>query len=139
LYVLYNRIVKGPMKTKTKKDQPEALEHSACKSMLRPVRDALDVLNGKWKLPIIVALTFGEKRFGEISKEVHGITDRVLSKELQDLCMNGLVKRTVEDTFPVKVTYALTPHSISLGKVIESLRDWGLYHREYIRKEVPRV
>ena len=36
--------------------------------MLRPIWDALDVLNGKWKLPIIVALTFGEKRFGEISK-----------------------------------------------------------------------
>lgn len=108
------------------------IQHSECMSILRPIRDALDVLNGKWKLPIIVALTFGDKRFGEIAKEVHGITDRVLSKELQDLTMNGLVKRTVEDTVPVKITYGLTPHSKSLEEVIESLRKWGILHRETI-------
>ncbi|HTN09085.1 MAG TPA: helix-turn-helix domain-containing protein [Agriterribacter sp.] len=106
--------------------------HSECMGMLRPIRDALDVLNGKWKLPIIVALTFGEKRFGEISKEVHGITDRMLSKELRDLEINGLVKRTVEDAYPVKVTYALTQHSKSLNEVIESLKKWGILHRKNI-------
>ncbi|GAB3336435.1 helix-turn-helix domain-containing protein [Larkinella ripae] len=111
------------------------ITHSECVSILRPIRDALDVLNGKWKLPIIVALTFGEKRFGEIAREVHGITDRVLSKELQDLVMNGLVKRTVADTFPVKVTYALTPHSESLNEVIESLRKWGVLHRTHLQNE----
>ncbi|MCK8494620.1 MULTISPECIES: winged helix-turn-helix transcriptional regulator [Spirosoma] len=108
------------------------LKHEECVSTLRPVRDALDVLNGKWKLPIIVALTFGEKRFGEIAKEVHGITDRMLSKELRDMEVNGLVKRTVYDTYPVKVTYALTPHSKTLGGVIESLRSWGELHRRKI-------
>jgi DNA-binding HxlR family transcriptional regulator len=108
------------------------LNHSECLAILRPVRDALDVLNGKWKLPIIVALSFGEKRFGEIAKEVHGITDRMLSKELRDLELNGLVKRTVYDTYPIKVTYALTPHSQSLGEVIESLRKWGILHRKNI-------
>lgn len=106
------------------------LNHSACKQTLRPIRDALDVLNGKWKLPIIVALTFGEKRFGEIAKEVQGITDRMLSKELRDLELNGLVKRTVYETYPVKVTYTLTPHSQSLQEVIEALRKWGTLHRE---------
>jgi hypothetical protein len=74
---------------------PENAEHSECMGILRPVRDALDILNGKWKLPIIVALTFGEKRFTEIAREVQGITDRMLSKELRDLvklstpCVNG--------------------------------------------------
>ena len=112
----------------------EATEHKQeeCVSILRPIRDALDVLNGKWKLPIIVALTFGDKRFGEIAKEVHGITDRMLSKELRDMEVNGLVKRTVYDTYPVKVTYALTPHSKTLGGVIESLRSWGELHRKKI-------
>lgn len=110
------------------------LNHSECTGILRPIRDALDVLNGKWKLPIIVALTFGEKRFGEISREVHGITDRMLSKELRDLELNGLVKRTVEDTYPVKISYALTPHSKSLENVIEALRSWGMLHRKIILK-----
>ena len=112
--------------------KPAETVHSECVGMLRPIRDALDVLNGKWKLPIIVALTFGEKRFGEISKEVQGITDRMLSKELRDLEINGLVKRTVEDAYPVKVTYALTPHSKSLNEVIESLKKWGILHRKNI-------
>ncbi|GAB3497200.1 helix-turn-helix domain-containing protein [Spirosoma knui] len=108
------------------------LKQEECVTTLRPIRDALDVLNGKWKLPIIVALTFGEKRFGEISREVHGITDRMLSKELRDMEVNGLVKRTVYDTYPVKVTYTLTPHSKTLGDVIESLRNWGELHRKKI-------
>ncbi len=107
-------------------------EHSECLTILQPVRDALDILSGKWKLPIIVALTFGEKRFSEIAREVQGITDRMLSKELRDLEINELVRRTVHNTYPVKVTYALTPHSQSLGEVIESLRKWGTLHRKRI-------
>lgn len=106
--------------------------HAECLSMLKPIRDALDVLNGKWKLPIIVALTFGERRFGEIAKEVHGITDRMLSKELRDLELNGLVRRTVIDSYPVKVTYSLTEHSKSLNEVIASLKKWGLEHRKFV-------
>ena len=68
--------------------------HSQCTGIIRPVQDALDVLNGKWKLPIIVALLHGYKRFSEISRQVPGITDRMLSKELRDLELNHLVKRS---------------------------------------------
>jgi DNA-binding HxlR family transcriptional regulator len=131
---LYSTILKDSKNSVMKKR--EEADHSECKSILRPIRDALDVLNGKWKLPIIVSLTFGEKRFSEISKEVLGITDRMLSRELRDLEINGLVKRTVEETYPVKVSYALTKHSKSLEEVIESLKNWGILHRENIRKTV---
>ena len=103
--------------------------------MLRPVRDSLDILNGKWKLPIIVALTFGEKRFTEIAKEVHGITDRMLSKELRDLELNGLVTRNIEETYPVKVTYSLTPHSKTLKSVIGSLKNWGILHKKKLAED----
>lgn len=108
---------------------------SKCTEMLRPVRDSLDVLSGKWKLPIIVALTFGEKRFTEIALEVHGITDRMLSKELRDLELNGLVMRNIEDSYPVKVTYSLTPHSKTLRPVIDSLKNWGIMHRKKLTED----
>ncbi|MEQ9442667.1 MAG: helix-turn-helix domain-containing protein [Cyclobacteriaceae bacterium] len=111
---------------------PEQLDHGACTAMIRPVRDALDVLNGKWKLPIIIALTFGVKRFSELSREIPNITDRMLSKELRDLEMNQLVKRKVYDTFPVTVEYSLTEYGSSLDKVIEALRNWGVQHRQRI-------
>ena len=110
-------------------------KHSACTNILRPVRDSLDILNGKWKLPIIVALTFGEKRFTEIAQEVNGITDRMLSKELRDLELNGLIKRNVQDTYPVKVTYALTAHSKTLRPVIDSLKNWGIMHKKKLQED----
>jgi DNA-binding HxlR family transcriptional regulator len=116
-------------KVKTEHDK------EGCKKILAPVRDALDMLNGKWKLPIIIALMFGEKRFTEIAKEVDGITDRMLSRELRDLELNGLILRKVEDSYPVRVTYSLTSYSKSLNEVIESLRKWGTKHRMKLKKE----
>lgn len=109
--------------------------HQQCTRQILPVRDALEILNGKWKLPIIVSLTFGTKRFGQIAKEVEGITDRMLSKELKDLEMNQLVKRTVRDAFPPVVEYSITEHGKSLKTVIESLRIWGIKHREKVMGE----
>ena len=110
------------------------VEHSqtACSSMLIPVRDALEILSGRWKLPIIISLTFGAKRFSQISKEIKGITDRMLSKELKDLEVNQLVKRTVLDSFPPTVEYSITDHGKSLETVINSLGKWGIEHRKKI-------
>lgn len=103
-----------------------------CKHTMLPVRDALDVLNGKWKLPIIVSLIFGAKRFGQIAKEVQGITDKMLSKELKELEQNQLISRTVYDDFPPVVEYAITEHGKSLQKVIMELHTWGSKHRKKI-------
>lgn len=107
-------------------------DHGQCMGMILPVRDSLDVLNGKWKLPILIALSFGIKRFSELSREIPDITDRMLSKELRDLEMNQLVSRKVYNTFPVTVEYSLTEYGTSLDKVIEALRDWGIAHRQRI-------
>ena len=108
------------------------LDHSACTGMILPVRDALDILSGKWKLPIIISLSFGAKRFGQIAKEIPNITDKMLSKELRELEMNDLVKRTVHDSYPVVIEYSMTPYGQSLDKVINELREWGLQHRKRI-------
>lgn len=111
----------------------ETRDHAACLGMIQPVTDALYVLSGKWKLPIIIALTFGKKRFGEISREIPNISDRMLSKELRELEMNELVTRTVDDVTPVVVNYALTDYGSSLDPVINELRKWGTQHRERLR------
>jgi DNA-binding HxlR family transcriptional regulator len=109
-------------------------DKETCLGVLQPVTDALYVLNGKWKLPILIALCFGNKRFGELSKEIPKITERMLSKELRSLEENDLVKRTVYDTLPVTVEYALTEYGRSLNPVIESLKNWGVEHRKRIMK-----
>lgn len=100
-----------------------------CVEYIRPVRDVLDIINGKWKLPILIALSLGRKRFKELERDVEGITPRMLSKELRDLEMNQLITRNVYDSVPVTVEYALTEYGKSLDQVIVALRDWGKKHR----------
>ena len=103
-----------------------------CKQSLGAVKDALYALNGKWKLPIIIALSEGPLRFKELQRKIETITPKILSKELKELELNEFVERTVYATSPVTVEYKLTPYSGTLEKVIEELRKWGLQHREYI-------
>lgn len=102
------------------------------KASLRAVKDAMEALNGTWKLQILMSLSQGTKRFTEISKDVEGITDKMLSKELKDLEINFLVKRTVHDSFPPRVEYSNTDYTKSLHKLIFELRDWGAGHRKKV-------
>jgi len=103
-----------------------------CKGMLLPIRDALDVLSGKWKLPIIAALLFGTKRFRQLAREINGITDKMLSKELKELELNQLISRTVIDSYPPVVEYSITQHGRSLTHVLQELQEWGNEHRQKI-------
>lgn len=112
--------------------QKEIKHQSECTKMILPVRDALHILSGKWKLPIIISLSFGNKRFKQIAGEIPKITDRMLSKELRELGMNELVKRTVHDSFPVVIEYSLTDYGKSLEEVITGLCNWGIKHRKRI-------
>lgn len=114
-------------------EQCPSLEHSECSSRNMAIQDALEILHGKWKLPIIVVLMFGARRFKEMEREITGITAKMLSKELKDLEMNLLVKRTVYDTMPVTVEYELTEYGHTLKKVISELYNWGSQHRLRIR------
>jgi DNA-binding HxlR family transcriptional regulator len=114
------------------KNKKMPLNSSECTRAILPVRDALDILSGKWKLPIIIALSFGNKRFSQMAKEIPGITDRMLSKELRDLEMNQLVRRHVYDSVPVVVEYEMTPYGKTLEKLIGELQSWGEKHRKRI-------
>lgn len=103
-----------------------------CTKAILPVRDALDIVSGKWKVPIMISLSFGNKRFSEMAKEIPGITDRMLSKELRYLELNKLIKRTVYDAVPVVIEYAVTSYGKSLQKLIDELHNWGTKHRKKV-------
>jgi DNA-binding HxlR family transcriptional regulator len=108
------------------------LTRGGCPKNMLSIRDALEALEGKWKLLILFSLSSGPKRFKQLSKEVNGITDKILSKELKSLEINKLIKREVYDTFPPTVEYTITPHGVSLEKVMDELHYWGLAHRKKI-------
>lgn len=101
----------------------------ACQAKLRASRDALEVIQGKWRIPIIVSLTYGNKRFGEIKKDIEDISPKMLSQELKELEMNKLISRTLYDSMPVTVEYSLTPLGKSLNNLLQELLQWGIHFR----------
>ncbi|MDJ1472882.1 helix-turn-helix domain-containing protein [Cytophagaceae bacterium DM2B3-1] len=107
-----------------------------CYSRLNAIGDALYVLGGKWKLRIIMALSEGNLRFNELQRLVKGISPRVLSNELKELEINGFVKRHIHTEGTVLVEYELTEYSDTLGDVLYALSEWGMMHRENIRKQM---
>jgi DNA-binding HxlR family transcriptional regulator len=110
----------------------EDLNHSACTIHHLAIRDTMDILSGKWKIRIIGSLSFGPKRFMELKGSIVGIAAKMLSKELHELELNGLVKRTVMETKPITVEYELTPYGHSLQPVIDVIAEWGMQHRKKV-------
>jgi len=105
------------------------LSNAGCPKTMLSIKDALDAVEGRWKLLILFSLAESPKRFRQIAKEVTGITDKTLSKELKSLEANQLIRRDVYDTFPPTVEYTITAHGMSLDKVLDELHFWGLAHR----------
>lgn len=98
-----------------------------------PVRDALEVFSGKWKIPIITALSFYETcGFKELERIIEGITPKMLSKELKYLETNLLITRKVEDTRPVTVIYSITKYGKTCSTVMSELYRWGVEHRKKV-------
>lgn len=106
-----------------------------CARSLRNVLDALYVLNGKWKLALILCLVQSSKRFREIQKEIPGISPKVLANELKDLELNHFISRIVHPTTPVTIIYEATAYCKTLKNVICELDTWGQLHREKIMGE----
>lgn len=103
----------------------------SCAKAKLAIRDTLDIVGGKWKLVLITVLRSGKKGFNELSREA-GISPRILSKELHELEINGLVSRQVCNTKPVTVQYELTDYSQTLNEVLKAMEKWGYEHRQKI-------
>lgn len=103
------------------------------KREMMAVQDSMDVLSGKWKIAIISSVCYyNKRRFSDILNDVVGISNKMLSKELKELEVNQLIKRTVLDTQPISVQYELTEHGLTLKTIINNLTDWGIEHRKKI-------
>lgn len=89
------------------------------------LKDVLDVIGGKWAMPIIYILSKGKLRFKEIERTLEGINTRMLVKELKNLEANEIITRKVFATVPPTVEYDLTPKGKNLLPSIESLYHWG--------------
>ena len=89
------------------------------------LREVLDIIGGKWAMPIIYILSKGKMRFKELERTVEGINTRMLVKELKNMEANGIIKREVFATVPPTVEYTLTNKGEKLMPSIVSLHHWG--------------
>lgn len=90
-----------------------------------PVTITSELLGRKWHPVIVHRLLQRPMGFNELQREVHSISDKVLSDSLEDLCDKGIVQKDVLQEKPKKVEYSLTEIGESLEKVIKSMYDWG--------------
>lgn len=89
------------------------------------LKDVLNIIGGKWAMPIIYILSKGKMRFKELERTVEGINTRMLVKELKNMEANGIVTREVFATVPPTVEYSLTVKGEKLLPSIVSLHKWG--------------
>ncbi len=90
-----------------------------------PVELALEVIGGKWKMPILWRLQEKPWRYGELKKSLNRITHKMLTEQLRELERDALIHREVYQVAPPKVEYSLTPKGETTIPLIESLREWG--------------
>jgi DNA-binding HxlR family transcriptional regulator len=101
-----------------------------------PVHHSLDILSGKWKLPILHALQKeSPKRFKVLEREIVGITPTMLTTQLRDLEKHGLISRAIFATVPPTVEYSTTELGHTLKPLIHEIQKWGKFHLATIAKE----
>jgi DNA-binding HxlR family transcriptional regulator len=98
-----------------------------------PVEATVDVLGGKWKAVILYYLFRGPKRFNELRRLLPDVTQRMLTLQLRELELDGIVHREIFKQIPPRVEYSLTEFGVSLGPIIVQMRDWGEVYMEQVQ------
>jgi DNA-binding HxlR family transcriptional regulator len=109
------------MERETKTTNPE----TCVLSQNSPLRQALSVIADKWTVLIIYALGEESKRFGELQRDIEGISQKMLIQTLRNLQRDGLIARKVYPVVPPKVEYSLTSLGMSLKQVTLPLCQWA--------------
>lgn len=92
-----------------------------------PLTSALDLIGGKWKIPIVCSLyQDGPLRYNELKRKIAGITNTMLASTLKELEADGMVIRTQFMEMPVRVEYSVTEKCSSLVPILLQLAQWGI-------------
>lgn len=97
---------------------------------------AINLMGGRWKLLLLMRLEPGKMRYGELKRQVSNITERMLTLQLREMEMDGLVTRTVHAEVPARVEYELTGIGKDLIPICTELHGWGTKHRSVHNGEV---
>ena len=98
------------------------------------IEAALAVVGGKWKAIILWHLAPGPRRFGELRRQVAGISEKMLIQQLREMEADGIVARRDFGEIPPRVEYALTEFGVSLAEALRPLCEWGREHMARIER-----
>lgn len=87
-------------------------------------RVILDHIMSKWGVLVLSSLSEGTRRWGELRREVDGISEKMLGSTLRTLTDDGLVHRESFPTVPPHVEYSLTPLGRDLMERMLPLVEW---------------
>ncbi len=104
---------------------------NAEQGLLCPVRYSLDIVGGKWKLPILCMLASGEPtRYSAIKRKLGDVTNMMLSQSLKELEATGMVYREQYNEVPPRVEYTLTEKGTSMVPILVQLGAWGMQNMQ---------
>jgi DNA-binding HxlR family transcriptional regulator len=95
-----------------------------------PVRKAMEVVGGKWKLFIIQHIGKKTLRYGEIKRAIPDITEKMLIQELKSLVESGIITKKSFGEIPPKVEYTLTEKGKKALPLLKHIQKFGLYLQE---------
>jgi len=120
-------------KTSSRPSSQERAEYNAFFAAC-PSRQLLDRISDKWVTLVLCALGTDptdaadgprSMRFSELSRQLVGVSQKMLTQTLRALERDGLVTRTATPTVPVTVSYALTDLGRSLHQTVQALKRWA--------------
>lgn len=105
-------------------EQPSLLE------LYPQLRQTLELVSDKWATSVLYVLSRNKKRYGELKRSIGSVSQRMLTRTLQNLETNGLVSRNELSTVPLIVEYSLTPLGETLVEPLIALCQWWIDHSE---------
>src|SRR6266481_4149691 len=92
-------------------------------------RNIVGIVYDKWTVQVVMTLSAGTRRYGELQRELGEVTPKVLTETLRRLEYDGLVQRTVYPVVPPKVEYSLTALGGTFLEAIHGICQWAVDHQ----------
>jgi len=118
LKIIFNLLIFKEIKMEKSVERGNVLA-SAC-----PSRQILQHLTSRWGALVLVSLHSGTKRFSELRRAIDGVSERMLTKTLQELEADGMLIRKSYNTVPPQVDYTLTEFGSQASNKMFELVDW---------------
>ena len=102
-----------------------------------PVEATLDLIGGKYKSLILFHLVDDVLRFRELQRLIPQSTPKMLTQQLRELEVDGLILRTIYPVIPPKTDYRLTDFGKSIIPVLNAMCDWGTQYLDGLGVKTP--